>query len=174
MTILQNRLQMLPKAISLDTKGTVSEEIELEVELLADTLTKLYKLRHLTVKTTSPKRARTGKGTSTEGLKRKTMDEDVEAEKIRAVEARMALFEKGAAATNNGNAGHGAGGSDKSSDSNDSGRDSELPFRFIVVDQRVAINARSDGNLRLSFYRVVGHSQYTMVWNKLGKKPKRW
>jgi len=68
---------MSPKVISLDTKGTVSEEIELEIELLADTLTKLYKLRHLTVKTTSPKQARTGKGTSTERLKWKAVDEDV-------------------------------------------------------------------------------------------------
>jgi len=61
------------------------------------------------------------------------MDEDVEAEKIRALEARIALFEKGAASTSNGDAGHGAGGanggggdrSSDSSDSSDSGSDSE-------------------------------------------------
>ena len=52
------------------------------------------------------------------------MDEDVEAEKIRALEARIALFEKGSAAANNGDAGHGAVGAngrgDRSSDSSDS------------------------------------------------------
>jgi len=59
------------------------------------------------------------------------MDEDVEAEKIRALEARIALFEKNAAA-NNGDVGHAAGGangggdrSSDSSDSSDSGSDSE-------------------------------------------------
>lgn len=39
------------------------------------------------------KRARTGTGTGTGGLKRKSMDEDVEAEKIRQLEERMKLFE---------------------------------------------------------------------------------
>lgn len=61
------------------------------------------------------------------------MDEDVEAEKIRALEARIALFEKNAGAANNGDIGHGAGGtnggggdrSSDSSDSSDSGSDSE-------------------------------------------------
>jgi len=62
------------------------------------------------------------------------MDEDVEAEKIRELEARIALFEKNAAAANNGDIGHGAGGangggggdrSSDSSDSSDSGSDSE-------------------------------------------------
>lgn len=42
------------------------------------------------------KRNRTGKGTGTGGLKRKSMDEDVEAEKIRQLEQRMALFDQGA------------------------------------------------------------------------------
>jgi hypothetical protein len=65
-------------------------------------------------------------------LKRKSMDEDVEAEKIKALEARIALFEQGTAAASNGDAGHGAGGtngggdrSSDSSDSSDSGSDSE-------------------------------------------------
>jgi bromodomain-containing factor 1 len=40
------------------------------------------------------KRNRTGKGTGTGGLKRKSMDEDLEAEKIRKLEDRMKLFEK--------------------------------------------------------------------------------
>ena len=61
------------------------------------------------------------------------MDEDVEVKKIRALEARIVLFEKGNAAANNGDAGHGAvgangGGGDRSSDSSDSsdsGSDSE-------------------------------------------------
>ena len=42
---------------------------------------------------TQPKRNRTGKGTGTGGLKRKSMDEEKEAEKIRQLEERMALFE---------------------------------------------------------------------------------
>ena len=40
-----------------------------------------------------PKRNRTGKGTGTGGLKRKSMDEEKEAEKIRQLEQRMLLFE---------------------------------------------------------------------------------
>jgi bromodomain-containing factor 1 len=40
-----------------------------------------------------PKRNRTGKGTGTGGLKRKSMDEEKEAEKIRQLEERMLLFE---------------------------------------------------------------------------------
>ena len=55
------------------------------------------------------------------------------AEKIRALEARIALFEKGTAPANNGDAGRGSGGangggsdrSSDSSDSSDSGSDSE-------------------------------------------------
>lgn len=40
------------------------------------------------------KRSRaTGKGTGTGGLKRKSMDENVEAEKIRQLEERMKLFD---------------------------------------------------------------------------------
>ena len=40
-----------------------------------------------------PKRNRTGKGTGTGGLKRKSMDEEKEAEKIRQLEERMLLFQ---------------------------------------------------------------------------------
>ena len=110
-----------------------TEEIELEIDLLpANVLTKLYNFVIRPLKAAQPKRARTGKGTGTGGLKRKSMDEDVEAEKIRVLEARIALFE-GTAAANNGNAGPGAGGvngggsdrSSDSSDSSDSGSDSE-------------------------------------------------
>ena len=111
-----------------------TEEIELEIDLLpANVLTKLYNFVIRPLKAAQPKRARTGKGTGTGGLKRKSMDEDVEAEKIRALEARMALFEKGNAGASNGDTGHGAGGangggsdrSSDSSDSSDSGSDSE-------------------------------------------------
>lgn len=110
-----------------------TEEIELEIDLLpANVLIKLYNFVIRPLKAAQPKRARTGKGTGTGGLKRKSMDEDVEAEKIKALEARMALFEKGTSTANNGDAGHGAGGangggdrSSDSSDSSDSGSDSE-------------------------------------------------
>jgi bromodomain-containing factor 1 len=109
-----------------------TEEIELEIDLLpAHVLTKLYNfVIRPSLRTSAPKRTRTGKGTGTGGLKRKSMDEDVEAEKIRQLEARMALFENpdGAApgvaqALANGH------DSDRSSDSSDqsdsSGSDSE-------------------------------------------------
>lgn len=110
-----------------------TEEIELEIDLLpANVLIKLYNFVIRPLKAAQPKRARTGKGTGTGGLKRKSMDEDVEAEKIRALEARIALFDKGTGAVNGGDApGVGAangGGGDRSSDSSDSsdsGSDSE-------------------------------------------------
>ena len=41
------------------------------------------------------KRPRTGKGTGTGGLKRKSMDEDVETKKIRALEEKLKSFEQG-------------------------------------------------------------------------------
>ena len=64
--------------------------------LPASVLMKLYNfvLRPLRP---SVKRNRTGTGTGTGGLKRKSMDEDVEAEKIRQLEERMRLFDGGAA-----------------------------------------------------------------------------
>jgi bromodomain-containing factor 1 len=110
-----------------------TEEIELEIDLLpAHVLTKLYNLViRPSLRTTQPKRSRTGKGTGTGGLKRKSMDEDVEAEKIRQLEARMALFEGGAApsATTGESAVANGRDSDRSSDSSDgsesSGSDSE-------------------------------------------------
>ncbi|KAF8895045.1 Bromodomain-containing protein [Gymnopilus junonius] len=72
-----------------------TEEIELEIDQLpAAVLTKLYNyvLRPIR-QPAQPKRNRTGKGTGTGGLKRKSMDEEKEAEKIRQLEERMALFE---------------------------------------------------------------------------------
>jgi hypothetical protein len=112
-----------------------TEEIELEIDTLpAHVLTKLYNfVIRPQLRTSAPKRSRTGKGTGTGGLKRKSMDEDVEAEKIRQLEARMALFENpdGSAVPSAG-AGEAIGNghdSDKSSDSSDgsdsSGSDSE-------------------------------------------------
>ncbi|PCH33446.1 Bromodomain-containing protein [Wolfiporia cocos MD-104 SS10] len=73
-----------------------TEEIELEIDQLpASVLQKLYNFVIRPIKASVPKRARTGKGTGTGGLKRKSMDEDVEAAKIRALEERMKLFEGG-------------------------------------------------------------------------------
>ncbi|RDB29127.1 SWR1 complex bromodomain subunit bdf1 [Hypsizygus marmoreus] len=71
-----------------------TEEIELEIDLLpASVLTKLYNFVIRPLRAPAMKRNRQGKGTGTGGLKRKSMDEDVEAEKIRLLEERMALFE---------------------------------------------------------------------------------
>jgi Bromodomain extra-terminal - transcription regulation len=107
-----------------------TEEIELEIDLLpSHVLTKLYNfVIRPSLRTAAPKRTRTGKGTGTGGLKRKSMDEDVEAEKIRQLEARMALFDTPDAASANERIVNGHD-SDRSSDSSDqsdsSGSDSE-------------------------------------------------
>ena len=121
---------LVTDARSLSLQST--EEIELEIDLLpANVLIKLYNFVIRPLKAAQPKRARTGKGTGTGGLKRKSMDEDVEAEKIRALEARIALFEKNSTTTILGEsprAGGANGGGDRSSDSSDSsdsGSDSE-------------------------------------------------
>lgn len=77
------------------------------------------------------KRNRTGKGTGTGGLKRKSMDEDLEAEKIRKLEDRMKLFEKtanGDVATPEPLAAHAHDSehsSESSSDDDSSGSESE-------------------------------------------------
>ncbi|KAF8078375.1 bromodomain-containing protein [Lyophyllum atratum] len=104
-----------------------TEEIELEIDLLpAAVLTKLYNFVLRPLRAPPTKRNRPGKGTGTGGLKRKSMDEDVEAEKIRLLEERMQLFERKAS----------GGGmlpppredsehSSDSSDSDSSGSDSE-------------------------------------------------
>lgn len=109
-----------------------TEEIELEIDLLpAIVLTKLYNYVLRPLRAPATKRNRTGKGTGTGGLKRKSMDEDVEAEKIRQLEERMKLFDgSGAPAGAGGAAGRGrADDSEHSSDSSDasdsSGSDSE-------------------------------------------------
>jgi len=112
-----------------------TEEIELEIDQLpAAVLTKLYNyvLRPLR-QPAQPKRNRTGKGTGTGGLKRKSMDEEKEAEKIRQLEERMLLFENrgGASAAAAAAAPHmrreadSGDSSDSSSGSESSGSDSE-------------------------------------------------
>ncbi|KAI9057179.1 Bromodomain-containing protein [Trametes sanguinea] len=85
-----------------------TEEIELEIDQLpAAVLTKLY---NFVIRPLKPpvKRPRTGKGTGTGGLKRKSMDEDVESKKIRALEEKLKSFEQGGrgsgGATNGGGA----------------------------------------------------------------------
>lgn len=104
-----------------------TEEIELEIDTLpAAVLTKLYNFVIRPMRAQPTKRNRTGKGTGTGGLKRKSMDEDVEAEKIRQLEQRMALFDQPlgsapAPATRNVDSDH----SSDSSDSDSSGSDSE-------------------------------------------------
>ncbi|KAI0690697.1 Bromodomain-containing protein [Cytidiella melzeri] len=77
-----------------------TEEIELEIDTLpASVLTKLYNFVIRPNRAPPAKRPRTGKGTGTGGLKRKSMDEDVEAEKIRVLEERIRLFEQGGQAS---------------------------------------------------------------------------
>jgi len=109
-----------------------TEEIELEIDQLpATVLTKLYNyvLRPLR-QPPQPKRNRTGKGTGTGGLKRKSMDEEKEAEKIRQLEERMLLFENRGGASAAAAAPHikgesGEDSSDSSSPADSSGSDSE-------------------------------------------------
>ncbi|KAF7339672.1 Bromodomain-containing protein [Mycena sanguinolenta] len=100
-----------------------TEEIELEIDMLpTSVLTKLYNFVLRPLRAPATKRNRTGKGGGTGGLKRKSMDEDVEAEKIRQLETRMALFEQGGSAAVAAQMGH---SSDSSSGSDSSGSDSE-------------------------------------------------
>jgi hypothetical protein len=95
--------------------------------LPAMVLTKLYNFVLRPLRAPATKRSRTGKGTGTGGLKRKSMDEDVEAEKIRQLEERMRLFEGGAPASASGiGRGDDSEHSSDSSDASDSsGSDSE-------------------------------------------------
>ena len=94
-------------------------------------LTKLYNFVIRPMRPPPPKKPRTGKGTGTGGLKRKSMDEDVEEAKIRKLEAQMRLFEaqeKGVSVSaplppSPTKDGHES--SDPSSDDDSSGSDSE-------------------------------------------------
>ncbi|EIW64876.1 Bromodomain-containing protein [Trametes versicolor FP-101664 SS1] len=89
-----------------------TEEIELEIDQLpAAVLTKLY---NFVIRPLKPpvKRPRTGKGTGTGGLKRKSMDEDVETKKIRALEEKLKSFEQGGRASGGG--ANGAGPAEES------------------------------------------------------------
>ncbi|THH11445.1 hypothetical protein EW146_g8048 [Bondarzewia mesenterica] len=105
------------------------KEIELEIDLLPSAvLTKLYNFVLRPLRQSPTKRNRTGKGTGTGGLKRKSMDEDVEAEKIRQPEERMRLFEQqpnGHPAAAVAAANDSEHSSDSRSDDDSSGSDSE-------------------------------------------------
>lgn len=97
--------QKLEKVIQIIHEGVPeirdsTEEIELEIDLLPiHVLTKLYNFVLRPLRQPPQKRSRaTGKGTGTGGLKRKSMDENVEAEKIRQLEERMRLFDTPAGA----------------------------------------------------------------------------
>lgn len=74
-------------------------------------MTKLY---NFVIRPLKPpvKRPRTGKGTGTGGLKRKSMDEDVETKKIRALEEKLKSFEQGGRASGGG--ANGAGPAEES------------------------------------------------------------
>ncbi|KAF8845416.1 Bromodomain-containing protein [Paxillus ammoniavirescens] len=92
--------QRLEKVIQIIHEGVPeirdsTEEIELEIDLLpVHVLTKLYNFVLRPLRQPAQKRSRaTGKGTGTGGLKRKSMDENAEAEKIRQLEERMRLFD---------------------------------------------------------------------------------
>ncbi|KIJ45503.1 hypothetical protein M422DRAFT_46574 [Sphaerobolus stellatus SS14] len=73
-----------------------TEEIELDIDSLpASVLTKLY---NYVLRPLRPSKRRTNNpGGGTGGLKRKSMDEDVEAEKIRRLEAQLHRFDNGGA-----------------------------------------------------------------------------
>ncbi|KAF9270448.1 Bromodomain-containing protein [Marasmius fiardii PR-910] len=125
-TKLEKVIQIIHEGVPEIRDST--EEIELEIDTLpAPVLTKLYNFVIRPMKPPPPKRTRPGKGTGTGGLKRKSMDEDVEAAKIRQLEERMALFEQSASGGAVPVAPHRDSdqSSDSSSGSDSSGSDSE-------------------------------------------------
>jgi len=102
-----------------------TEEIELDIDSLPQpVLMKLYNFVLRPIRN-PPKRSR-GVGGGTGGLKRKSMDEDVEAERIRQLEERIALF-NGEPASNSATNANRAGSVQSSDNSSDesSGSDSE-------------------------------------------------
>jgi len=124
--------QSLRKVIQIIHEGVPeirdsTEEIELEIDLLpAMVLTKLYNFVLRPLRAPATKRNRASKGTGTGGLKRKSMDEDVEAEKIRQLEERMRLFdENGGGVSGSAARKDNDDSSDSSSGSDSSGSDSE-------------------------------------------------
>ncbi|KAF8273774.1 Bromodomain-containing protein [Lactarius quietus] len=127
---LERVIQIIHEGVP-EIRDQSQEEIELEIDTLpASVLTKLYNFVIRPLRQPPVKRSRTGKGTGTGGLKRKSMDEDLEAEKIRKLEDRMKLFEK----TANGDATldppttharDSEHSSESSSDDDSSGSDSE-------------------------------------------------
>jgi len=125
-TKLEKVIQIIHEGVPEIRDST--EEIELEIDLLPSAvLTKLYNFVLRPLRAPPTKRNRPGKGTGTGGLKRKSMDEDVEAEKIRLLEERMLLFDRKA---NGGTAlppprEDDSDHSSDSSDSDSSGSDSE-------------------------------------------------
>jgi bromodomain-containing factor 1 len=121
-TKLEKVIQIIHEGVPEIRDST--EEIELEIDLLpAMVLTKLYNFVLRPLRAPATKRNRVGKGTGTGGLKRKSMDEDVEAEKIRQLEERMRLFDQGTLAPSV--SGHGRGRDDDSEHSSDSSEGSD-------------------------------------------------
>jgi len=104
-----------------------TEEIELDIDSLPQVvLMKLYNYVLRPIRN-PPKRSR-GVGGGTGGLKRKSMDEDVEAERIRQLEEKIALFNGESAGTPSANPARTGGGSAQSSDNSSdesSGSESE-------------------------------------------------
>ncbi|EIN13579.1 Bromodomain-containing protein [Punctularia strigosozonata HHB-11173 SS5] len=122
-TKLERVIQIIHEGVPEIRDST--EEIELEIDTLpAAVLTKLYNFVIRPLKA-GPKRSRVPKGGGTGGLKRKSMDEDVEAEKIRQLEERMRLFEQGAEAPMPALPGIGHDSDASSDSSSDESSDSE-------------------------------------------------
>jgi hypothetical protein len=119
----------VPQSATVDARTHVfpqsTEEIELEIDSLpAAVLTKLYNfvLKPPRNSAGAPKRSRGSKNVPTGGVNRKSMDEEAEAEKIRQLEERVAMFENGGHAPTPAAV---ASDSDSSSGSDDSDSDSE-------------------------------------------------
>jgi len=100
-----------------------TEEIELDIDSLpASVLTKLY---NFVLRPLRPSKRRSNNpGGGTGGLKRKSMDEDVEAEKIRRLEAQLGRFDNGGVVSA-AYARDDSASSDSSDESGSSGSDSE-------------------------------------------------
>lgn len=101
-----------------------TEEIELDIDSLpASVLTKLY---NFVLRPLRPSKRRSNNpGGGTGGLKRKSMDEDVEAEKIRRLEAQLDRFSNNGGAMPASYAHDESASSDSSDDSGSSGSDSD-------------------------------------------------